>query len=128
MHICYLYLSSILSHRLLAESLVIKYKTDKQNHSVWSELMLVLVYKGIVWPTQSTVIYIAVALQSFLPSLKEGFCPPVATQWVFLCQAVFSVRAWDFFPQIHRICSGHFTEKLCCVLPYRYTLWLSFCL
>lgn len=106
MHICYLWLSSILSHRLLAESLVIKYKKDNQNHSVWIKLMLVwvLIYKGIVWPTQSITIDTAVALQSFLPSLKEGFCPPVAMQLVFLVRLCF---LWEYGISSHR-----FTESV----------------
>lgn len=125
MHICYLYLSSSPSLRLVAKSLAIKYKSDNPE-PLWIKLILMearLLF-GLL-----RVLCTAVALQSSLPSLKKRFCPPVAKQRVFsirLCSpqecGVFSRR---FTESVH---PGHFTVKLCCFLYYGYSLWLSFCL
>lgn len=125
MHVCYLYLCSIPSPRLLAKSLSIKYNSDNPE-PLWIKLTFM---QARVLFGQLRVLYTAVTLQTSLPSLKKRFCPPVAKQWVFLVR-LCSLKGHGIFSQrfTESVHPGHFTVKLCCFIFYRYSLCLSFCL
>lgn len=115
MHVCYLYLSSTLSLKLLAESLAIEYHSDNTKSPSALSLYSCRVLFARVLSGRLRVLYAAVALQSFLPAVKKRFHPSVAKQWVFsvrLCSLEeYGISSHRSVASVH---PGHYTMKLCC--------------
>lgn len=88
MHVCYLYLSSILSPRLLAESLAIKYKTDNPK-PLFLDSAHTHIGKGVVWPSKSIVYCSCIAVLP--PVIEEKILPICSKTMGIFCQAVLSV-------------------------------------
>lgn len=118
MHVCYLYLSSTPSLRLVAKSLAIKYKSDNPE-PLW--IKLILMEARLLFGLLKSIMYCS-CIAVLPPFIEEKILPTCSKAMGIFYQAVLSSRVWGLFPEIHRICSSRSLHSEAVLFPILWVL------